>query len=205
MMRLVGASLLAAILFAGAVAPGTQAQSPEPIIVQSPTMQTGQMMPRDYAPDGRNLSPPITWDNLPEGTRQIAVICQDHGAGNPPPWVHWIIYNIPGTARGLPEGIPFDAGVPMPPQVTGAVQGNNGWGLSMYRGPAPPVGNLHHYHFVVYALDEELNLPPDLNREELLEAIEGHVIGQGDLMPLYERIQMPEPSGRPRVRDNEFL
>ena len=205
MMRLVGASLLVAILFAGAVAPGTQAQSPEPIIVQSPTMQTGQMMPRDYAPDGRNLSPPITWDNLPEGTRQIAVICQDHGAGNPPPWVHWIIYNIPGTARGLPEGIPFDAGVPMPPQVTGAVQGNNGWGLSMYRGPAPPVGNLHHYHFVVYALDEELNLPPDLNREELLEAIEGHVIGQGDLMPLYERIQMPEPSGRPRVRDNEFL
>ena len=75
----------------------------------------------------------------------------------------------------------------------------------MYRGPAPPAGNLHHYHFVVYALDEELNLPPDLDREELLEAIEGHVIGQGDLVPLYERIQMPDPSGRPRVRDNEFL
>lgn len=205
MMRLVGASLSAAILFVGAIAPGVQPQSPEPIIVQSPTMQTGQMMPQDYAPDGRNLSPPLTWDNLPEGTRQIAVICQDHGAGNPPPWVHWIIYNIPGTARGLPEGIPFDAGVPMPPQVTGAVQGNNGWGLSMYRGPAPPAGNLHHYHFVVYALDEELNLPPDLDREELLEAIEGHVIGQGDLVPLYERIQMPDPSGRPRVRDNEFL
>ncbi len=205
MMRLLGTGLLAAILCAGIVSPDAQAQSPHPIIVQSPTMQTGQMMPRDYAPDGKNLSPPLTWENLPEGTRQIAVICQDHGAGNPPPWVHWIIYNIPGTATGLPEGVPFDAGQPMPAEIAGAVQGNNGWGLSMYRGPAPPVENLHHYHFVVYALDEELDLPPDLDREELLEAIDGHVIGQGDIMPVYQRIQMPEPSGRPRVRDAEFL
>ena len=199
MMRLCWAGLLAMVLCAGALAAEAHAQAPHPIIVQSPTMQTGQMMPRDYAPDGRNLSPPLIWSNLPEGTREIAVLCQDHGAGSPPPWVHWVIYNIPGTAGGLPEGVPFDSTRPMPAEIAGAVQGNNGWGLAMYRGPAPPVGSLHHYHFVVYALDEELDLPPGLARDELLEAIDGHVIGQGDLMPVYQRIQMPDPSGNPRV------
>lgn len=182
-------------LAVGAALPGPEAraQAPHPIIVTSPTMQTGRMMPRDYSPDGRNLSPPLEWTNLPEGTAQLAVICQDHGAGFPPPWVHWIIYNIPGSASGLPEGIPIDPARPMPTEIRGAEQGNNGWGLAMYRGPAPPVGNLHHYHFVVYALDEALDLPSGLTREELLEAIEGHVIGQGDMVPIYQRRPMNQP------------
>jgi Raf kinase inhibitor-like YbhB/YbcL family protein len=163
------------------------AQSSRTFVVESPTMSTGQMMPRDHSPDGRNLSPAITWRGLPDGTRQLVVICQDHGAGNPPPWVHWIIYNIPATAPGLPEGIPFDPSDPMPPGLAGAVQGSNGWGLAMYRGPAPPVGTLHHYDFAVFALDAELGLPPGLTRSELLEAIDGHVIGQGNLVPIYQR------------------
>ena len=186
-------SATAALLLAPLAGP-LQGQAPQPIIVTSPTMQTGHMMPRDYSPDGRNLSPPIAWENLPAGTAQIAVICQDHGAGFPPPWVHWIIYNIPGSASGLPEGIPFDPSVPLPGEIAGATQGNNGWGLGMYRGPAPPVGDLHHYHFVVYALDEALDLEPGLSRAELLDAIQGHVIGQGDMVPVYERIPMPGPT-----------
>ena len=177
-----------------AITSAAEAQAPHPVIVQSPTIQTGEQMPRDYAPDGRNVSPPLMWDNLPQGTRQIAVICQDHGAGNPPPWVHWIIYNIPATVGGLPEGVPFDPTQSMPAEIAGAVQGNNSWGLPMYRGPAPPGGSLHHYHFAVYALDKELDLPPGLDREELLAAIEGHVIGEGAIMPIYRRIPMPEPS-----------
>ena len=119
-MRLFGAGLLVMVLCTGALTTGAHAQAPHPIIVQSPTMQTGQMMPRDYAPDGRNLSPPLTWSNLPEGTREIAVICQDHGAGSPPPWVHWVIYNIPGSAGGLPEGVPFDSTQSMPAEIAGA-------------------------------------------------------------------------------------
>lgn len=176
-----------------ALPPGMEAQAPEPIVVGSPVLRTGEPIPRDYAPDGRNLSPPIVWSHLPPGTRELAVVCQDHGAGNPPPWVHWIIYNIPATAPGLPEGIPFDPLEPMPAEIAGAVQGNNSWGLPMYRGPAPPAGSLHHYHFAVYALDAELDLPPGLEREELLAAIEGHVIGEGALVPVYERVPMPEP------------
>lgn len=169
-------------------------QSSHRIIVNSPTMRNGEMMPRQYTPDGRNLSPPITWSNLPPGTRQIAVLCEDFGAGNPPPWVHWIIYNIPATATGLPEGVPITPSTPMPAGISGAVQGLNGWKLAMYRGPAPPAGKPHLYNFVVYALDAELNLRPNLTRELLLEAIEGHVIGRGEVVPIYER--KPVPAGQ---------
>lgn len=190
---LVRTGLPVLVLAVAVPAHDVRVQSLGHIVVTSPTMETGREMPRDYSPDGSNLSPPLEWSNLPEGTRQLAVICQDHGAGFPPPWVHWIIYNIPATAGGLPEGVPFRPDDPMPEEIAGAVQGNNGWGLAMYRGPAPPVGNVHHYHFVVYALDEALDLPAGLTRQELLRAIDGHVIGQGDLVPFYERQTMPDP------------
>lgn len=154
-------------------------------------MITGEFMPRDYAPDGKNVSPPLRWSDLPAGTRQIAVLCEDYGAGNPPPWVHWIIYNIPPTATGLPEGIPIDPTMPMPAEIAGAVQGKNGWGREIYRGPAPPGRSIHYYNFVVYALDQALDLPPGLTRDELMEAIQGHVIGKGTMIPMYTRQLMP--------------
>ena len=75
----------------------------------------------------------------------------------------------------------------MPPQIAGAIQGVSGFRRPIYRGPAPPPGKPHHYHFVVYALDANLNLKPGLSRAELLEAIQGHVIGQGELVAIYER------------------
>ena len=108
-----------AVVLAGRPAVG-QTPGPE-ILVASPTMTSGEAMPRDYTPDGRNLSPPLTWRNLPEGTREIAVVCSDFGAGNPPPWVHWIIYGIPPTATGLPAGLPILADTPMPPGLRGAL------------------------------------------------------------------------------------
>lgn len=166
---------------------GARAQTPATIAVESPTMTTGQLMPRDYSPDGRNVSPPLTWRNVPAGTRQLVVICQDHGAGNPPPWVHWIIYNIPASARGLPEGVPFDRSDPMPAGFEGVAQGDNNWGLAMYRGPAPPAGTIHDYDFTVLALDADLDLPSGLTRAEVLQAIDGHVIGQGTMVPTYTR------------------
>ena len=147
----------------------------------------GEPMPRDYTPDGRNISPPLSWRNLPPATRKIAVVCADFGAGSPPPWVHWIIYNIPATATGLPAGLPIDPAVPMPGEIAGAVQGLNGWKRAIYRGPAPPAGTPHIYYFTVYALDADLTLEPNLTRAQLLEAISGHIIGQGEIVPIYER------------------
>src|SRR5687767_11681381 len=179
-----------AFLVAGA---GASVPAQQKLIVDSPTMKAGAMMPRDYTPDGRNVSPPLTWSNVPAGTREFAVVCEDFDAGNPPPFVHWVIYKIPGTAKGLPENIPIDTSVPMPADVAGAVQGVNGFKRAMYRGPAPPPGKPHGYHFVVYALDAALDLKPNLTRAELLEAIKGHVLAQGEIVPVYERKPLTKP------------
>ena len=108
------------------------------IRVESPAMASGETMPRRYTPDGHNVSPPITWTALPEGARELAVVCADFGAGSPPPWVHWVVYGIPATAGGLPEGLPILPDTPMPAELAGAIQGLNGWRRPYYRGPAPP-------------------------------------------------------------------
>lgn len=164
---------------------------PHEILVESPTMKAGEMMPRDHTPDGRNQSPPLTWSDVPDGAREFAVICADFGAGNPPPWVHWIIYGIPATATGLPAALPIQPDEPMPPGLAGAMQGLNGWRRPYYRGPAPPAGTPHLYQFTVYALDQPLGLGQGLTRDELLEAMKGHIIGQGDIVPIYERFAPP--------------
>ena len=176
---------LCAILMAGAALSAQTA--PHTIVVSSPTLTADQTMPRDYTPDGRNVSPPLTWSDLPAGTKEIAVICEDPDAGNPPPFVHWVMYKIPASAGGLPEGIPIDPAAPMPAGLAGAIQGVSGFRRAIYRGPAPPPGKPHHYHFVVYALDADLGLKPGLTRADLLAAIQGHVIGQGEIVSIYER------------------
>jgi len=163
------------------------AQTPQTIIVESPTLKVDQPIPRDYTADGRNISPPLTWKGVPAAAKQLAVVLQDPDAGNPPPFVHWVIYKIPPTAKGLPENVPFEPDVPMPAEIAGAIQGVSGFRRPIYRGPAPPPGKVHHYHFVVYALDAALDLKPGLNRVELLDAINGHVIGQGEIVSIYER------------------
>ena len=164
---------------------------PARIVVTSPALVADQTMPRDYTPDGHNWSPPLAWSELPAGTKEIAVVCEDPDAGNPPPFVHWLIYKIPATARGLPEGIPIDPAAPMPAGIAGAIQGVSGFRRAIYRGPAPPPGKPHHYHFVVYALDADLGLKPGLTRADLLAAINGHVIGRGEIVSIYERKATP--------------
>jgi Raf kinase inhibitor-like YbhB/YbcL family protein len=180
--------LTSAALLAGPMIGSATAQAPPAkIVVTSPTLKSGEPMARDYTPDGRNISPPLSWSGLPAGTRELAVVCADFGAGAPPPWVHWIVYNIPATATALPAELPIDPAVPMPAAIKGATQGLNGWRRPIYRGPAPPVGTTHVYYFTVYALDADLDLKPNLTRAELLETIEGHIIGRGELVPTYER------------------
>jgi Raf kinase inhibitor-like YbhB/YbcL family protein len=167
-------------------------QSPrQKIAVSSPALKMNETMPRDYTPDGRNVSPPLTWSNLPPATREIAVVCEDPDAGNPPPFVHWVIYGIPAAAHGLPEGIPIAPAAPMPAEISGAIQGVSGFRRAIYRGPAPPPGKPHHYHFIVYAIDADLGLKPGLTRADLLAAINGHVIGQGEIVSIYERKATP--------------
>jgi hypothetical protein len=172
--------VLAGILVSAQSAPPT-------ILVESSTLKAGQAIPREYTADGRNVSPPITWSNVPATTKELALVLEDPDVGNPPPFVHWVIYKIPATAKGLPENIPFEPGAAMPAAIAGAIQGNSGFRRPIYRGPAPPPGKVHHYHFIVYALDAPLEAKPGLTRAELLDALKGHVVGQGELVATYER------------------
>lgn len=172
-----------------AAAPLTaRAQAPAALTVTSSVLTQGQPMPVDYTADGKNISPPIAWSNVPAGTKELALICEDPIAPTPQPFVHWIVYKIPATAKGLPENMPSDAATPMPGELKGTIQGLSGFRRPMWRGPAPPKpGVAHQYHFIVYALDAPLEVAEGLNKTQLLEAMKGHIIGQGEIMATYER------------------
>lgn len=164
--------------------------APQKILVTSATMKEGEPVPRQHTPDGRNDSPALSWSDVPSSARELVVFCEDPDAGNPPPFVHWVVYKIPATAKGLPEALPIDAAVALPGDLAGAVQGTNGFRRAIYRGPAPPPGKVHHYHFTVQAIDISIASKPGqppMTRAELLDAIKGHVVGQGELVATYER------------------
>jgi len=160
---------------------------PSKIEVTSTAFQPGKPIPQKYTGDGEDLSPPLAWSNLPEGTEELALICDDPDAPTKEPWVHWVIYKIPASTTGVPEGVAKDAGLKQP---AGALQGANSWPSGQtvgYRGPAPPRGKPHRYFFKLYALDAPLKLEPNLDKKRLLKAIEGHVLAQGQLMGTYQR------------------
>ena len=188
-----GAGVAVAAFFLIATLPestATAQNAQAPIAVSSSTLRNGEPMPRQHTPDGRNDSPALSWTGVPPSARSLMVFCEDPDAGSPPPFVHWVVYNIPATAKGLPAALPIDPSVKMPADLAGAVQGTNGFRRAIYRGPAPPPGKPHSYHFVVYALDTTIPMKadaPPFTRAELLEASGGHVVGRGELVAIYER------------------
>jgi Raf kinase inhibitor-like YbhB/YbcL family protein len=178
---------LTAMATNGAPAVAEQA-GPAKMTVSSSVLKEGQPIPKDYTADGKNVSPPISWSGLPAGTKELALICEDPIAPTPQPFVHWVVYKIPATAKGLPEGMPIDDTTQMPADLAGTIQGLSGFRRPIWRGPAPPKpGVTHQYHFIVYALDAPLDVQPGLNKTQLLEAMKGHIIGQGELVATYTR------------------
>jgi hypothetical protein len=157
------------------------------LTVTSPTIRANETIPVDHTADGRNISPAIQWSGAPAATRQFALVCDDPDAPLPGGFVHWVVYKIPAAATGLPAELPMDATLTAPPELAGTIQGVSGFRRPGYRGPAPPPGKPHHYIFTVYALDAALPLEPGLNRNQLLDAIKGHVVAQGSLTGIYER------------------
>ncbi|HPA83664.1 MAG TPA: YbhB/YbcL family Raf kinase inhibitor-like protein [Deltaproteobacteria bacterium] len=148
--------------------------------VTSQAFADGEMIPAKYTCNGENVSPPIAWQRVPEGTRSITIIAEDPDApmGN---WVHWVYYDIPPEISGLPEDIPAEE-KPGP----GGTQGINDALTIGYIGPCPPSG-IHRYYFRIYAVDTELDLPPGANSQEVLQAMEGHLLGMGELMGRFRR------------------
>lgn len=150
-------------------------------------------IPVQYSCQGANLSPPLEWSGVPEGTQSLALVVDDPDS-QPPGFVHWVIYNVPAAATGLPEGVPAQATLP-----DGTCQGANDFALFAregqthpsgapinrigYDGPCPPAA--HHYVFTLYALDAVLDLPAEATKADLLGAMEGHVLGQAELSGVF--------------------
>lgn len=158
------------------------------LTVTSPTLKANEVVPIDHTADGKNVSPALAWTGAPAATRQFALVYDDPDVMfGGQTFVHWVVYKIPGTAKGLPPELPMDAVLTAPADIAGSIQGLSGFKRTGYRGPAPPPGKPHHYTWTVYALDADLPLEQGLNRNQLMEAIKGHIIGQGALVAIYER------------------
>ena len=155
------------------------------ITVQSQAFEPGQPIPRRHTGDGKDVSPSLTWSDVPPAAKELALICDDPDAPTPEPWVHWVIFKIPATTGKLPENVPPIERVSTP---SGALQGGNSWGSIGYRGPAPPKGHgVHHYHFKLYALDALLSLRAGADKKALLSAMSGHILAEGELVGTYQR------------------
>jgi Raf kinase inhibitor-like YbhB/YbcL family protein len=150
------------------------------IKVTSSAFQDDGLIPSKYTCDGADVSPPLQWDSVPEDTKSIAVICDDPDAPMGT-FVHWVLFNLPAETRKLTENVPADETLP-----NGTKQGTSDFGRTGYGGPCPPSGT-HRYYFKVYALDSEIDLPAGARKPELLKALEGHILAQGQLMGKYKR------------------
>lgn len=155
--------------------------------IQSPAFSNGEPIPVQYTKDGADKSVPLQWSDPPPGTQQFALICDDPDAPMDEPFVHWLIYNIPAGTNELPENLPK---AEQPGRPNGTAQGVNTFPSDNigYGGPRPPEGHgTHHYHFKLYALDVPLNLPANVDKNQLLQAMEGHILDQAELVGTYER------------------
>jgi len=137
-------------------------------------------IPTKYACDGEDISPPLQWNDPPQDTRSFALIFDDPDAPAGT-WVHWVLYNIPAEARALAEEVPPDADLP-----NGSRHGENSWSRLGYGGPCPPAGT-HRYFFRLYAVDAVLDLASGVSREQLMQALEGHVLARAELMGTYSK------------------
>lgn len=167
--------------------PGKGARYPRVFRLTSTAFAEGQSIPQKYTGEGADLSPPLSWSlpamGAPILAKEFALICEDPDAPGGT-WVHWVVYKIPAAATGLPED--FARSDPQPPGLEGVLQGKNSFGETGYGGPMPPPGDAkHRYFFRLYVLNSELPLESGLDQAALLEAIEGHILAEGELIGTY--------------------
>lgn len=142
--------------------------------IESTAFRNMAAIPKKYTCEGEDLSPPLTLSGIPSNARSVAIIVDDPDAPMGV-FVHWVAWNLDPKVTHLDEG----AKVPN--------EGVNGFRQNRYRGPCPPPGKPHRYFFKVYALDTSLNLPARATKTELLNAMNGHIVAQGELVGTFER------------------
>jgi Raf kinase inhibitor-like YbhB/YbcL family protein len=143
-------------------------------------------IPARYTCEGEDVSPPLSWAGVPEGAQSLVLIVDDPDAPDPEApkrtWVHWVLYNLPPAAGGLPEAVAPDA---LP---EGTLEGKNDWGRTGYGGPCPPIGR-HRYFHKLYALDRMLPNMGAATKKQLLDAMEGNVLAQAEIIGTYQKGQ----------------
>jgi hypothetical protein len=144
----------------------------------------GGAIPSVYTCEGKDISPPLAWSGVPAATQSVVLIVDDPDAPDPAApkmtWVHWVLYNIPPTASGLPEAVEPAA---LPPRTR---EGLNDWGRPGYGGPCPPVGR-HRYMHKLYALDIVLPQLDRADKKALEKAMQGHILAQAMLIGTYQK------------------
>jgi len=143
----------------------------------SSVFSNGAVIPAKYTCSGSDVSPPLSWGGVPAGAQSLALTVIDPDAPGKP-FVHWLVFNLPASLSGLPEG-------QGPPD--GSVQGRNDFGSNRFRGPCPPPGAPHHYHFKIYALDITLSLQSGASEAAFQDAIKGHVMATGETVGTFKR------------------
>ena len=148
--------------------------------IKSTAFDEGKLIPEKFTCDGADVSPPLSWSQPPEGTKGFVLICDDPDAPMGT-WVHWVLYGLSPNTLELPENIPDDKEV-----LDGAKQGINDFRMIGYGGPCPP-GGTHRYFFKLYAVDTEVDLNAGATKSEVLDAIKGHILAEGQLVGRYSR------------------
>jgi Raf kinase inhibitor-like YbhB/YbcL family protein len=175
-------TLLAILLSSCSSAKTPTTEAEMSLDLKSDAFGNGQSIPAKYTCIGRNISPALTWSDPPAGTQSLALIVDDPDAPAGT-WVHWVLYNIPADKRALPEDLSVK-GKNVDP--TAIYFGTNSSGNTRYDGPCPPSGT-HRYYFKLYALDSLINLLPGATKDELLKAMQGHILAQGELMGTFSK------------------
>jgi Raf kinase inhibitor-like YbhB/YbcL family protein len=156
-------------------------EAPKGMTLTSPAFAQGQTIRRSCTADGADISPELRWNQVPAGTKSFAVTCRDSDMPSGT-FIHWVIYNIPGTASGVPEGLARQEQLP-----DGCCQGTNDFHETGYIGPKPPPAKTHNYHFELYALDSILPFETGVTAVRLHELMKNHVLGIARLTGTYRR------------------
>jgi Raf kinase inhibitor-like YbhB/YbcL family protein len=158
--------------------PPTATEAPS-LEISSPAFAEGEAIPVSFSCDGEDTSPALIWSEPPAGTQSFVLIMDDPDAGGT--WVHWVVYNLPASSRGLNAAIPVDTEID-----GGGLQGRNSSRINGYQGPCPPSGT-HRYFFKLFALDTTLDLPAGAHVVEVTTKMKDHILAAAELMGNFSR------------------
>jgi len=152
--------------------------------ISSPAFNEGAQIPAIYTCEGDDRSPELVISGVPAHAKSLVLVCEDPDAPDPKApkmtWIHWLLFNLPPAIKNIPERVDVAKTFPQ------ATVGSNSWHKQSYGGPCPPIGS-HRYYFKLYAVDIRLNLDGAATKDTVMQAMQGHIVGQAQLMGRYQK------------------